>query len=103
MDEKKLDNLIQSYYDNYDDYIMVPDILKNRISDTMYVENKFNIIILIKKIIITILSIVTISGGLVIAKNYLFTKFDMGEGINKAIQEGYIYRSEENKNTEQII
>lgn len=103
MDEKKLDNLIQNYYDNYNNYIVVPDILKNRISNTMYVENKFNIIILIKKIIITILSIVTLSGGLVIAKNYLFTKFDMGEGINKAIQEGYIYRPEENKNTEQII
>lgn len=96
MEAKEIDKLIQKYYDNYDNYVKVPDKISYSIENLKY-DNKKNIILLIKRIIITILGIGTLTGGIVFAKGYIFKSFNLGKGIDTAVQNGYIHVIEQEK------
>lgn len=52
VNNNELDNRIESYYDLYDKYIIVPDKISECIKNTMYMKNykNFNLIIKIKKL-----------------------------------------------------
>lgn len=103
MESKNIDMLIQKYYDNYDRYVTVPDNISYGIDRAMY-NNKMNkVIILIKKIIITILGICTLTGGLVFAKEYIFKNFNLGKGVDTAVENGYIYTPEKKVNDDERI
>ena len=96
MGVKEVDKLIQKYYDNFDNYVKVPDTISYSIENLKY-DNKKNIILLIKRIIITILGIGTLTGGIVFAKEYIFKSFNLGKGIDTAAQNGYVHVIEQEK------
>lgn len=96
MEIKEFDKLIQKYYDNYDNYVKVPERISYSIENFKY-SKKRNIILIIKKIIITILGIGTLTGGIVFAKEYIFKSFNLGKGIDTAVQNGYIHTINQEK------
>lgn len=95
-ENNNIDNLLKKYYNNYDNFIIVPESISYTIETTMYdyKRKKFDLKLLIKKIIISIMGLITLSGGLVFAKNYLSNKFGISNGIETAIENGYIYEKE---------
>lgn len=97
INDRVVDNIMQSYFDRYDDCIAVPKEISQKIERIDFENiniNKFNLMQLIKRIIIVILSLLTATGGLVFAKKYLFdnnSKYNLGKGIDTAVEYGYIY------------
>lgn len=92
MNTSDIDRLINSYYDNFDNYIVIPNKVRNCVENIQLNKRHIDIILLIKKIIMTIIGIITISGGLVFAKNYFVKTLGLGEGIDSAVENGYIYQ-----------
>lgn len=86
----EIDNIIFDYFSNKE----IPEIVENGIASAMYErydENK--ILSLIKKIGVTIISILTISCGIVFAKDiekFFKNIFSNRQGIETAIENGYI-------------
>lgn len=92
----EIDNLLFEYFENNS---KVPDVITNGIETAMpSYKNKNDIISLIKKIIITIVSILTVTGGVVFAKEIKILLDDLLEnifgnynnGVTTAIENGYI-------------
>lgn len=92
----EIDNLFIEYFNNNQE---VPIMITNGIETAMYTEKKrYDLIELIKKIIITIVSFLTVASGIVFAKDIkdlidnlvqnLFGNYN--NGINTAIENGYI-------------
>lgn len=104
----EIDNFFFQYFKDYQE---VPNIITNGIETAMYNrKNKYEIIELIKKIIITIVSFLTVAGGIVFAReisNFMQSLFRSNSGIDKAINEGYLYEPEniysESENAELIL
>ena len=85
----KADKLINKYYDNYDKYVKVPNIISDSI-ENFKGNKKTNLKLLVKNIIITMLGLGTVAGGIVFAKEYYSKTFNLGKGIDRAIENGYI-------------
>lgn len=92
----KIDNLFFQYFENNQE---VPNIITNGIETAMYnKKHKYEMIELIKKIIITIISFLTITSGIVFAKDIkiLFENLvenifgNYNNGITTAVENGYI-------------
>ena len=92
----KTDKLINEYYDNYDNYVKIPDKISD-IIENFKDTNKINLKLLVKNIIITILGLGTLTGGIVFAKEYYSKTFNLGKGIDRAIENGYIEIINQNK------
>lgn len=90
----EIDKMFLDYFSNKE----IPDVIENGIATAMYEKyngNKYYQ--LIKKIIITIISIITIGGGIVFAKEiekWVKNIFGIREGIETAIENGYILNPE---------
>ena len=89
------DKIIQKYFDDFDKYIVVPNEISYNIQNFTYSKKENNILNLIKKIIAIILGICTLAGGLVFAKDYILKTFNLGKGIDNAVDNGYIYTNDE--------
>lgn len=89
MERDKADELISKYYDNYDVYVKVPDQIST-IIENFEGTNKINLKLLVKSIILTILGLGTLAGGIVFAKEYYLKTFNLGKGIDRAIENGYL-------------
>ena len=88
----EIDNLFFEYFNNNKE---VPNIINNGINTALSInKNKSNFTTLIKKIIITIISLLTVTGGIVFAKDIktLFENIfgNYNNGITTAIENGYI-------------
>lgn len=99
----EMDQILQKYYDNFDNYIEIPDNIKYGIETVMYRKEKVNIKLLLEKIILTLLGILTLGGGIVFAINYVFNSFELGEGIDTAAKNGYLYTSEEKSDSKERL
>lgn len=89
------DEIIQKYFNDFDKYIVVPNEISYNIQNFTYSKKGNNILNLLKKIIAIILGICTLAGGLVFAKDYILKTFNLGGGIDTAVDNGYIYTNEE--------
>lgn len=87
----EIDNLFSRYFENNQE---VPNVITNGIKTAMSThKNKYDLISLIEKIIITIVSILTVTGGIVFAKEigeFIGNIFNTRKGISTAINNGYI-------------
>ena len=87
----EIDNIL---FDYFKEHKKVPQSIKKTIDNTLLVENrKFNPMINIKKFIISIIGLLTLTGGIVFAKdisNYIQYFFQHNNGMDTAIQNGYI-------------
>jgi len=92
----EIDNLAFEYFSNNKE---VPNVITNGITTAMYTKNnKYYIVLLIKRAIITIVSFLTISGGIVFAKDIkllidnlvenLFGNYN--NGITTSVENGYV-------------
>lgn len=96
INDKVVDSIMQSYFDKYDDCMAVPMELSRKIENINFDKintKKLNLIQLIKRIIIAILSLLMATGGFAFAKKYLFenkSKYNLGKGIDTAVEYGYI-------------
>lgn len=96
----EIDNVLFNYFDSDKD---VPNIVTEKISTALNFDKKhIGMKEMIKKIIITILSICTVTGGIVFAKNIIVSTFHLGNGIDTAVENGYIYEPEDIENDERI-
>lgn len=90
----EIDKMFFEYFSNKE----IPNIIENGIATAMYKkysENKYYE--LIKKIVIAIISIITIGGGIVFAKDiekWVKNIFGVRKGIETAIENGYILNPE---------
>ena len=87
-----IDNLIFEYFKTNQE---IPPTIEYGIKNALYTNkiNKFNILEIIRKIIITILTLLTVGGGIVLAKEigqFLDNIFNNRKGISNAIDNGYI-------------
>ena len=90
----EIDNLFFQYFENNQE---VPRIITNCIETAMYKsKNKYGITILIKKIIITLISFITVTGGIVFASNIIKNFFNNSKGLDTAVENGYIEQGGEN-------
>ena len=93
----EIDNLLIEYFNNNQE---VPIIVTNGIETALYTERKrYNLMELIKKIIITIVSFFTVASGIVFAKdisNIIKNFFNDSKGLDTAIENGYIQQNFEN-------
>lgn len=90
----EIDNLFFQYFENNQE---VPRIITNCIETAMYKsKNKYGITILIKKIIITLISFITVTGGMVFASNIIKNFFNNSKGLDTAVENGYIEQGGEN-------
>lgn len=97
----EIDNLLFNYFDSNKS---VPNIVTEKINTALnFQQKRIGILEIIKKIIITILSICTITGGIVFAKNYIFNTFGLGDGIDTAVENGYIYEPPKDINNYEIV
>ncbi len=88
----EIDNLFFEYFENNTD---TPNIIIDGIKTALYTEkSNYAITSLIKKIIITILSIIGLCGGIAIAGDYIFKTFGLGKGIDTAAKNGYILQQD---------
>lgn len=86
----EIDELLFNYFENNQD---VPEIISNGIDSALIGVNQSNIKEKINKIIITIISLISIVGGVVFAKNivnFIYQFFNTSNGIDTAIQNDYI-------------
>lgn len=97
----EIERKIQKYYDEFDKYVIIPNEILYNIENVMYKKKKNNIIIFVKKIIAVIVGICTLTGGIVFAREYILKTFDLGKGVDTAIENGYIYTN--NQNVEEKI
>lgn len=99
-DYDKIDSLMFKYFENK----QVPNSITNGINNAMYSKKykKYKIILYIKKIIITLLGLFTITGSIVFAKDIKYFVENLAEnifanynnGISTAITNGYIEDSD---------
>ena len=87
-----IDNIIFDYFKTNQE---IPPTIEYSIKNALYTDkiNKFNIIEIIRKIIITIITLLTVGGGIVFAKEigqFLDNIFNNRKGISSAIDNGYI-------------
>lgn len=91
----ELDNMLFDYFKTNND---VPNIITEKINIALNSHPKrVGILEIIKKIIITIISIGTITGGIVFADEitgFIFYLFGDNEGINKALENGYVQNTD---------
>ena len=88
----EIDNLFFEYFENNTD---TPNIIIDGIKTALYTEkSNYAITSLIKKIIITVLSIIGLCGGIAIAGDYIFKTFGLGKGIDTAAKNGYILQQD---------
>lgn len=90
----EIDNLLFNFYQS-DKFDYVPNLVSNGIDTAMfkYKTKKVNILIKIRQIIITIMSILTLTSSVVFAKdikNFFNNIFNDVTGISTAISNGYI-------------
>ena len=84
----EIDKLFFQYFENNQE---VPRIITNCIETAMYKnKNKYGMTILIKKLIITIISFITVGGGIVFASNTIKNFFNNSKGLDTAVENGYI-------------
>ena len=87
-DYDEIDKLFFQYFENNQE---VPRIITNCIETAMYKnKNKYGMTILIKKLIITIISFITVGGGIVFASNTIKNFFNNSKGLDTAVENGYI-------------
>lgn len=91
----ELDEKIEKHYENFDKYVVIPNEISNSIENFKYTKKHNNVKELIKRIITIIVGICTITGGVVLAKDYILKTFGLGNGIDTAIENGYIYNNDE--------
>lgn len=90
----EIDKLFFEYFKNNKD---IPKSVTNRIDTTMYKnKNRYGIILLLKKFIITVISLITVSGGVVFASSLIKNFFNNSKGLDTAIENGYIQDQFEN-------
>ena len=86
----EIDELLFNYFENNQD---VPEIISNGIDSALIGANQTSIKEKISRIIITIISLISIVGGVVFAKNivnFIYQFFNTSRGIDTAIQNDYI-------------
>ncbi len=92
--DKEIDEIDKIFYNYFEKNKEVPNIISNSIKNNLFSTKKHNNIIeLIKKIVITIVSFITIGGSIVFAKdikNFVLNFFNNSRGIDTAIENGYI-------------
>ena len=92
----EIDNLIFNYFNKEE---TVPDVVKNGIKMAFNNKQKKNkIIIIIKRIIITLIGGLSITGGVVFADNieqFVKSIFNASQGVETAIENNYIYDNEQ--------
>jgi len=92
----ELDNMLFDYFKANND---VPNIITEKINKALNSKPKHNRILeIIKKFIITIISIGTITGGIVFAKEikqFIENLFQDSVGVSTAIENGYVYETPE--------
>ena len=94
----EIDNSLFNYYKS-EKFNYIPDVVTNGIETAMYTNKAkiFNLYDFIRQIIITILSILTLTGGVVFAKdieNFFNNLFNNMNGVTTAINNGYITDTE---------
>lgn len=94
----EIDNSLFNYYKS-EKFNYIPDVVTNGIETVMYTNKAkiFNLYDFIRQIIITILSILTLTGGVVFAKdieNFFNNLFNNMNGVTTAINNGYITDTE---------
>lgn len=94
----EIDNSLFNYYKS-EKFNYIPDVVTNGIETVMYTNKVkiFNLYDFIRQIIITILSILTLTGGVVFAKdieNFFNNLFNNMNGVTTAINNGYITDTE---------
>lgn len=96
--DNNIDDIDKLFIDYFEQNKDVPNIISNGIECALNSTNqKQSITLLIKKIIITMIGMLTITGGIVFAKeisNFVQSLFCANSGIDKAINDGYIYEPE---------
>lgn len=87
----EIDNILFDYFKEHQN---VPQTIQQTIDNTLLVKNKnSNLVINIKKFIISIIGLLTLTGGVVFAKdisNFIQYFFGHNKGMDTAIQNGYI-------------
>ena len=90
----EIDNLFFEYFENNK---TVPNSITNGIEFAFYnKKSKYSIILLIKKIVITIIGFLTIAGGIVFAKDiesFIRNIFNASEGVDTAVSNNYIFQN----------
>lgn len=82
----EIDNMFFEYFSNKE----IPRVVENHIATAMYRINDNKLNEFIKKVAIVVVSIITVCGGLVFAKDIIKNIFANRQGINTAIENGYI-------------
>lgn len=92
--DNNFDEIDKLFVDYFEQNKEVPDVVSNGIECALdSINRKQSIILLIKKIIITLIGLATISSGFVFAndiKNFIMHFFNYNEGMDTAIENGYI-------------
>ena len=92
--EDKIDEIDELFINYFNKDIHIPEIITDTIKYSMnYNNKKSHILSNIKRAIITIISILTLTGGMVFAKDiihFIHNFFNTNPGIDTAIENGYI-------------
>lgn len=84
----EIDNLFIEYFNNDKE---IPIMITNGIKTAMYMDRKkYNLIELIKKIIIIVIEILLFTGGIVFAGLVINNIFKYNQGIEQAVENNYI-------------
>lgn len=98
INDRELDRLLYKYYSEYDNFVVVPEGISERIQgiDFKSIYKRVNVVEFIKRVIAVITAFVTVSGGLAIANKYVFKgdRYSLGKGIRDAVEHGYILEQE---------
>lgn len=92
------DELDLMMFDYFESNNNVPNLITEKINTAFnYNEKHIGIIEKIKKVIITIIGIVSITGGIVFANQiigFIMYLFDSNKGVNKALENGYVQNTD---------
>lgn len=97
-DNQKLDDIDILLYNYFKENQQVPEIISNGISEALYIDTHIDFKLLIKRIIISLISLLTIASSVVFAEeiqNFIKTFFHASKGVDTAVSNNYIYNNPE--------
>lgn len=97
-DNQKLDDIDILLYNYFKENQQVPEMISNGISEALYIDTHIDFKLLIKRIIISLISLLTIASSVVFAEeiqNFIKTFFHASKGVDTAVSNNYIYNNPE--------
>lgn len=97
-DNQKLDDIDILLYNYFEENQQVPEMISNGISEALYIDTHIDFKLLIKRIIISLISLLTIASSVVFAEEiqkFIKTFFHASKGVDTAVSNNYIYNNPE--------